>query len=213
MFMRRESMSRRSSGAVVGAVLGLAVLEAPERAGAAAPPAAQGSIATAGTYALDESHASVAARILHHATSYTVFRANNVSATLQWDPVRVENSKVEVAVDTRSIDTPVAGFGQLVQGERYLNTAKFPEAKFVSTSIRRTGPKTGVIEGQFTFLGQTKPMTVNAEMVGESRNMRGVATVGFHGVAKFKRSDYGSTHLLAIVGDEVELILDLEFGR
>jgi polyisoprenoid-binding protein YceI len=211
--MRKEAMSRRSSGAVLCAILGLAMLGAPAGAQAAAAPASEGPIAVAGTYSLDESHASVVARILHHRTSYTVFRANTVAATLQWDPVRVENSKVEVTVDTRSIDTPVAGFGTLVQGALYLNTAKFPEAKFVSTSIRRTGPKTGVIEGQLTFLGQTKPLTVNAELLGESRSVRGAAKVGFHGVAKFKRSDYGMTHLLAIIGDEVELVLDLEFGR
>ena len=45
------------------------------------------------------------------------------------------------------------------------------------------------------------------------KNMRGVATVGFTGKARFKRSDFGFTTLYPIIADEVELMIDTEFNQ
>jgi polyisoprenoid-binding protein YceI len=177
------------------------------------PPSKDPATAEAGRYKLDPDHASVIVRVLHEGTSFSTARFNGVSGMLDWDP-QVEKSKVDVTVDSKSIATPAAGFADRLTGEGWLNAAKFPQAKFVSTSVRRTGPTTGEINGNLTFLGQTRPLVVAAEVVGISKNIHGVMTMGFKGSAKFKRSDYGLMTLLpAIAGDEVELVLDLSFNR
>jgi polyisoprenoid-binding protein YceI len=183
---------------------------------AAAPPAASkdAAAAAAGSYKMDTSHTSVIARIGHgNGFSFSTFRFGASTGTLTWDPARVENSKVEINLDPKSIQTPVAGFADELAGERYLNTAKYPTARFVSTAVRRTGPTTGQITGDLTFMGVTKPVVIDAELVGAGNNMRGVATVGFSGKARFKRSDFGFTALFPIIGDEVELLIDTEFNK
>lgn len=178
----------------------------------ARPPTKNPADAPAGTYKLDASHASVILRILHQGTSYSTFRFGAPAGTLDWNP-NVETSKVDITVDMKSIATPVAGFADRLTGERYLNVAAFPQARFVSTSIRRTGPTTGEITGNLTFMGQTRPITVQAQLVGIGHGMRGGVTIGFEGTSKFKRSDFGFTTLLPDVGDESELILDLAFDQ
>jgi polyisoprenoid-binding protein YceI len=179
----------------------------------AKPPSKTPADAAAGTYKLDTSHASVFLRIMHQGTSYSTFRFGDVTGTLAWNPASVETSKVDIIVGTKSIATPVAGFADRLTGERYLNVAAFPQAEFVSTSIRRTGPTTGEITGNLTFMGQTHPITVQAQLVGIGQNMRGGTTMGFEGTTKFKRSDFGFTVMLPDIGDEADLILDFSFDR
>jgi polyisoprenoid-binding protein YceI len=171
------------------------------------------AVAPAGAYRLDSNHHSVIARIRHEGRSYSTFRFDTVSGSLNWNPAQVEASKVEIAIDAKSIATPVAGFATMLQGERFLNAGKFPKIEFVSTRVRPTGPDTGEIDGDLTFLGQTRPVTIRAELGGVGRNIRGVPSMGFQGSAKFKRSDFGLVTLPEVVGDEVELVIDIEFNR
>jgi polyisoprenoid-binding protein YceI len=107
----------------------------------------------------------------------------------------------------------VAGFADRLTGESYLNSDKFPQAEFVTTSIRRTGPTTGEITGNLTLLGQTHPITVQAQLVGIGANARGVSTIGFQATGKFKRSDFGLTILPGIIGDDIELLIDADFNH
>jgi polyisoprenoid-binding protein YceI len=199
------------------AALGLALLVAPALSTAAAPPAPVSkdpAAAVAGAYKLDPNHTSVIARVAHAGGfSYSTFRFGKSTGTLTWDPAHLETSKVEITLDPKSIMTPVEGFGAELSGDRFLNAAKYPDAKFVSTAIHRTGPTTGQIVGALTFMGVTKPVTIDGELVGAGKNMRGVSTIGFSGRAKFKRSDFGFTAMGGAIGDEVELMIDTEFNQ
>ena len=197
------------------AALSLALLAAPALTFAAAAPASKDpAAATAGAYKLDTNHTSVIARLAHGGGfSYSTFRFGKATGTLTFDPARIESSKVDITVDAKSIMTPVEGFSAELSGDKFLNAAKYPDARFVSTMVHRTGPTTGQIMGDLTFMGVTKPVTIDAELVGAGKNMRGVSTVGFTGKARFKRSDYGFTAMLGPIGDEVELLIDTEFNQ
>jgi polyisoprenoid-binding protein YceI len=199
--------------ASLGAALAIA-LTAPVLAAPAPSIGKDPAVTVAGAYRLDPRHQSVVARIGHAGgVSLSTFRFNATAGTLNWQPANVEQSSVEVTVDMTSTQSPVEGFGAELAGEMFLNAGQFPEAKFVSTSVRRTGPTTGVVMGDLTFRGQTKPFTFNAEFFGGGRNAQGVPLVGFTGSGTFKRSDFGFTAMLPGIGDDVELIVDLEFRQ
>lgn len=169
--------------------------------------------APAGTYRLDPNHASVIARIGHMGgTSLSTFRFNKVSGELIWDPARIEAARATVNVDPRSAATPVENFAADVTGPRFLNTERFPDARFVTVAVRRTGPTTGVITGELTLMGVTKSVDIEAELVGVGRFI-GNPIIGFTGRMRFNRSDFGMTSLPIVVSDPVELILDVEFAK
>lgn len=203
-------MSIRAALLLALATAATAAPVAPVLAQVSQDPAA----APAGTYAVDGRHASVIARIGHNGgSSLSTFRFGTVSGSLDWNPAQVAASKVTVTVDMKSIQTPVAGFADELIGTGFLETAKFPTAVFTSTSIQRTGPTTGKITGNLTFMGVTKPIVVDARIVGAGKGARGSTVVGFSGTTRFKRSDYGFTSRLGPIGDEVELLLDIEFNK
>jgi polyisoprenoid-binding protein YceI len=166
--------------------------------------------ARAGTYAIDADHSAVLARVSHLRYSYSVFRFDRVAGKLTWDPAAPEKSKLSVSVPTSSISSPVKGFAEQLTGEQFLNSSRFPEATFASTSFRQTDPLHGKVEGEFTLMGKTKPMTFDIELVGAGKGWEDRSRLGAHATATFNPQDYG---LMPLFGNAIEIVVDAEFGR
>ena len=195
------------------------LLIAPAVSAQQAPPAAPRGVskdpatAPAGTYQLDPRHTSVIARVGHAGgISFSTFRFGSASGSLNWNNADPAASQVSVTVDMTSLQTPVPDFAAELIGDRFLKTGQYHDAKFVSTGIRRTGPTSGVISGTLTFMGQTKPVTIDAVMVGNGANRNG-PVIGFSGTMRFKRSDFGFSALVGPISDEIEVVLDVEFDK
>ena len=209
-------MSRLMNSATLGLVLGFAAMVAvPVLAQPAAPPpppSKDPTAAPAGTYKLDKDHESVIARIGHGGGfSFSTVRFGATDGTLTWDPAHLENSKVTVTVDAKANTGPIV-YRVAPDAANLMNAVMFPTATFVSTSVKRTGPTTGQIMGNLTLMGQTKPVVIDATLVGAGKNGAGKPLVGFTGVMKIKRSDFGFTALMGPIADAVEIDLDAEFG-
>ncbi len=116
----------------------------------------------AGTYVLDPHHAALTGKLRHAGLSHFAFRFRRFDARFTFDPENPESPSVEVSIDPSSIDTNVDGFDtNMITSERHFNVSNFTEIKFVSNSLKRTGDDTGVLEGNLTFLGVTKPLNMD----------------------------------------------------
>lgn len=165
--------------------------------------------ATAGKYELDETHASVIARVSHIGYSYSIFRFDKPEGTLSWDPAKPEAAKLTASVDVASIVTPVPNFAEELRGKGYLNTAAFPKATFISTAFRKTDATHGKVDGQFILLGKTQPVTFDVELVGAGKGF-GKPRLGFTASAWIKPADYG---LPAVFADPIQIVIDAEFVK
>ncbi|MEL6298016.1 MAG: YceI family protein [Pseudomonadota bacterium] len=172
----------------------------------------------AGTYKLDRAHASLVWKIKHLGLSFYTARFDTFDATLDIDPNEPESAKLEVTVDPKSIRTgfPFADAKdfdkELIESPNFFNAGEHPEIKFASTSIERTGDTTAKLTGDLTLLGVTKPVTLDITLNGQmSHPMKKKPALGFSGVGTIKRSEFGMTHLIGGVGDEVQLLLEAEF--
>lgn len=199
-------MKKMIPAALMGLALGLA--SAP----AAAAPDTNPAAAAAGLYKLDTRHASLTARIMHLGFSNYTFRFNRLDASFHYDPTKPEASKVNVTIDPASIDTGMASFNEELAGERFLNVANHPQMTFTSTKITRGPGNQGQMTGDFTFLGVTKPVTLDVTYYGAGVAM-GATKMGFSATGKIKRSDFGFMTMMGPLGDEVELQVEAEFVK
>ena len=168
--------------------------------------------AVAGTYRLDINHTSIIARVGHGGGfSYATVRFGATEGSLTWDPANVASSKLKITVDMTPYYAPIV-YAMDPKEAAFLNTADFPSATFTSSAVRVTGPTTCVVTGSLTFRGQTRLVTIATTLVGAGVSGGGAPKVGFTGVMKFKRSDFGSSFALDAVSDDIELVLDAEFG-
>jgi polyisoprenoid-binding protein YceI len=166
--------------------------------------------APAGAYALDPNHAAVIARVSHIGYSYSVFRFDKVQGALTWDPAAPAKSTLSVTVQTGSIATNVPGFSGEVSGASFLNVAAFPQASFVSTGFRQIDATHGKVEGKFTLMGKTVPLTFDATLVGAGKGFMGHPRMGVHAEATIEPKDFGLPPMFAA---PIALVIDTEFAR
>lgn len=169
---------------------------------------ADATAAPAGAYNLDINHTSVVARVPHQSFSYEIFRFTPTAGTLTWDPASAAANQVNVTVSTASIQTPVEGFAQELQGSRYLNAQRFPEATFVSTAFRQVDATHAQVDGNFTFKGVTKQITFHVELIGAGRDSRGRHVIGFHATATINNADYDFP---GFIRGNTQIVIDAEF--
>ena len=167
-----------------------------------------------GKYSLDKDHASLNFKLNHLGFSTYVARFNSMEASLDFDPENIEKSSLEVSVDMASIDVNNTAFAEQLRGSDWLDTAQFPKATFKTTRyVASTAKNTFAFEGDLTFHGVTKPITLNATFHGGGRNMlTRKNTLGFSANTTFKRSDFGVGKFTSMgIGDDVTLDINVEF--
>jgi len=167
-----------------------------------------------GQFALDKNHAKIIFSISHFgfSTYYGLF--SSFDAKLAFDPKAPAKSDVAVTVDMNGIDTTNPKLDAHLKSADFFDVAKFPTATFKTTKVEVTGATTGKISGELTLHGITKPLVLETSFNGGGVNpMSKAYVVGFNATATLKRSDWGITTYVPVVGDEVGLIISGEFDR
>lgn len=179
----------------------------------------------AGDYKLDKSHASLIFRVDHLGFSKYTARFKHFDAQLKFDPANLAVSSVTVSVDPRSLETDFPDpakhdFNAALQGEQWLDAAKYPEIAFRSTAIEVTNANAMRITGDFSLHGVTRPLTLQATFNGgyAGHPMDPNARIGFSAHGSLKRSEFGIAYGIPAPGttmgvsDEVEVIIEVEFS-
>lgn len=168
------------------------------------------ALATAGGYTLDDSHTAVIARVSHLGYSHSIFRFDRAKGALTWDSVAMDKAKLEVSVETASITSNVKGFAEELTGEKFLKAKEFPQATFVSTAFKPVDKTRGKVEGQFTLMDKTKPVTFDVVLVGAGKGFGGKPRLGVTAVATINPQDYG---LPPFFTDPIQIVVDTEFEK
>jgi polyisoprenoid-binding protein YceI len=180
---------------------------------AAAQPVSPASV-QAGTYAIEPSHARVLFAVDHMGTSTWYGDFTHASGTLKLDPKNPAASQLEVSVPVASISTTNTVLDGELKAADWFDAAKYPTMTFRSTKVTVTGPGRATVAGELTLHGVTKPVVLEARFKGAGPNpMTKAYTVGFDATGKIKRSAFGVTKYVPLVGDDVELILSAPFVR
>ena len=166
-----------------------------------------------GTYVLDKRHAALLVRTSHlGGFSHYTMRFNSLTGGFDYDPANWQNTKVTISVDPKSIDTEDSLFSKTVAG--YFHPDKYPVILFVSTALSSEVEGKGQLTGDLTFHGVTKPITLDVTFNGVGPGLFGAGTrVGFSGVGKIKRSEFGVNAVRMFAGDEVDLLFEVEFAK
>jgi len=176
--------------------------------------------APAGAYVADKTHTSIEWQGLHNGLSWYSARFTDFDIQLTFDPADVTKSKVVATIDPKSVETDYARTrpagnttdfnAEVATGERFLNAGKFPKITFTSTSVTKTGDKAGKVTGNLTFLGVTKPVTLNITYVGNRNDPRANKhKVGFQLSGSLKRTDFGMP-AGGPIGDEIKININSE---
>jgi polyisoprenoid-binding protein YceI len=173
--------------------------------------------AMAADYTIDKEgqHAFINFKISHLGYSFIYGSFKDWTGTFSFDAAKPEDSKISIDVKTASVFTNHAERDKHISSKDFLDVASFPDAKFVSTSVKTTGKNadgkvTADVTGDLTMHGVTKPVVVKTTFLGEGKDPWGGYRAGFEGTTSIKRSDFGKMMDLGPQSDTMDLVISFE---
>ncbi|GCL65312.1 YceI family protein [Pseudaquabacterium pictum] len=175
---------------------------------AAATVAAQAQTAT---YAIDPTHTFVTFEVPHFGVTTNRGRFDKKTGAVQFDKAG-KAGKVEITIETGSINTGTTAFDKHLQSKDFFNSAEFPTAKFVADKFSFNGEKVSEVTGTLTLLGKTNPVVLKATNFGCYQNpMLKVEVCGGDFETTITRSQWGMTWGLNFgISDAVRLVVQVE---
>ena len=167
-----------------------------------------------GEFTVDPYHTQIGFTLSHMGFSNFTGRLSEASGTLTLADGDHSASKLSVTIPAKTFSTPVDKLNGELVGADWFDAQKYPTITFTSTKVIQTGPDSATIAGDLTLHGVTKPVTLTAHFVGAGANpLSKKYTIGFDATGTVKRSDFGVTKYVPLIGDEVELSLHGAFEK
>lgn len=185
----------------------------------AEPVSGMAKASVAGNYKVDPVHSSVHFVIRHAGVANFYGRFNELEGTFSIDPENPSSSSMSFTVNTASVDTNSDGRDNHLRSADFFNARQFPTATFTSTSFTPAGDGLWQVAGNFTLLGETRPVTARLDFLGTGR-FRQSDIAAFEASLEIKRTDFGMTTYVAddggeggALGNTVTILLSVEGVR
>lgn len=166
----------------------------------------------AADYVIDNkgAHASINFKIKHLGYSWLTGRFDKFGGKFSYDPANVSASKIEVNVDTSSVNSNHAERDKHLRSDDFLDVSAFSNAKFVSSSVTKKADGKLAVTGLLTLHGVSKEITIDAQAIGEGKDPWGGYRAGFSGTTTIALSDFAIKMNLGPASSHVQLELHIE---
>jgi len=170
------------------------------------------------TYQIDPKHSAARFKIRHMMIANVGGEFNGVSGTVEFDPAKPEQSRIDASIDANSLHLGDPARDAHVKGGDFLNVAQFPAITFKSSKVTPAGSGYKVA-GDLTLLGVTKPVTLTVDALspeitdpwsGQRRGLSAVTTINRKDFGMGWNAPAGGGVMLS---ENVEIALDLEMTR
>ena len=172
--------------------------------------AATSAIAAPQTYVVEGTHTFPRFSYSHFGYSTQLSRFDKTTGTVVFD-AEGKTGAVDIVIDMTSVNTGFTDFNGHIQGEDFLDTAKFPKATFKSTKVVFEGDKPKAIEGNLTIKGVTKPVTLTVtSFQAMPHPMMKKPALGANAFTTIKRTEFNAGKYAPYVGDDVRIDIAIE---
>ena len=165
-------------------------------------------------YKIDAVHSQIGFKI-RHLVAKSSGRFTKFEGAITVDAKDIAKSKVEVTIDAASINTDNEARDKHLRGADFFEVEKFPTITFKSTAVKEVEKGKLLVTGDLMMHGVTKSITFPITNAGTRAGMKpGSVVAGFiDGALKINRNDFGIKTYPGVLGDDVEISLDIEAGK
>lgn len=117
------------------------------------------------TYRVDPTHTFVTFEARHFDTSTLRGRFDRQQGSVTIDR-QARTGRAEIAVETGSVSTGVPALDERLRGEAFLDSARFPQARFTAERFSFDGDKVSAVAGMLTLRDKSLPLTLRAKHFG-----------------------------------------------
>ena len=155
-------------------------------------------------WVIDPSHTKIGFSVRHFGISETDGFFRSYSGNIQAEKDDFSDLKVDITVQTNSIDTNDAQRDAHLKADDFFNAEKYPEMKFVSTGLAPTSIANEYkLHGNLTIRDITQPVVFDMEFAGiVPKDPFGNTKAGFFVTGAINRKEFGlSFHVLLGTGN------------
>jgi polyisoprenoid-binding protein YceI len=166
------------------------------------------------TWQLDPPHSSAQFSVRHLGVSTVRGAFTKVSGTVKYDTSDVTKSSIQATIDATSVDTRVDMRDNDLRSPNYLDVKKYPTITFQSKKVEALGAGKLKVTGDLTIHGVTKEVVLDVD--GPSAPIKdpwGNQRMGASATTKINRMDFGVAGAPGMVGDDINITLDLEMTK
>jgi polyisoprenoid-binding protein YceI len=169
----------------------------------------------ADAFKFDAGHTYIGFEIDHLGFSKTLGEFTAYDGTLTLDRDNLANSSIEVSIDANSINTDQADFDEHLKAADFFNVAAHPAMTFKSTKVEDAGNGALKVTGDFTMLGQTRPVVLDVKLnkVAPHPFRPTIEVAGFSATTTIDRTQWGMYKYAPAVGTDVTIRIETEFNR
>ena len=172
---------------------------------------AGGALAATEAFKFDKAHTLIGFRIRHVVTKVEG-RFRDFDGTIALDRSNPSASHVDLTIQVASIDTANENRDKDLRSPNYFDAEKYPAITFKSTKIEPKGSDSYDVTGDLTLHGVTKSIHVPVKHTGFGK-LQNTEKAGFEIAMPLKRSDYGMTAGAPVVGEDVEINIQVEANK
>ncbi|MDX1566523.1 MAG: YceI family protein [Longimicrobiales bacterium] len=169
------------------------------------------------TWTIDPQHSQVAFEVKHMMFAKVRGRFEEVEGTLEIAPKDdIESSRVDVVIDAASISTGQGDRDDHLRSPDFFDVEQFPELRFESSSVERTGENELSVVGELTIRDVTREVALEVTELGSGTDPWGNERVGYSATAEIDRRDFGLTWNQALeaggvlVGNDIRITLEIQ---
>ncbi len=167
------------------------------------------------TWQIDPNHTAAQFSVRHLGISTVRGMFEKTSGTVVFDPSDPAKASIDATIDATTFNSRVQMRDNDVRSPHFLDVAKYPTITFKSTRTEVAGTGTLKITGDLTIHGVTKQVVLDVEGPSPAIKdpMMGNLRIGANATTKINRNDFGITTMPGIVGDDIQIVLDVELTR
>jgi polyisoprenoid-binding protein YceI len=175
------------------------------------------TFAFATTWTIDPDHSNVGFKVRHLMVSNVKGSFEKHTGVVEINDKDITKSKVEVSIDTSSINTNVQKRDEHLRSADFFDVAKYPAMTFVSKKVTKAGKDKLKVTGDLTLHGITRQVVLDVEGPSkESKDPWGNIRKGATATTKINRKDFGLVWNAALetggvaVGEEITITMEIE---
>jgi polyisoprenoid-binding protein YceI len=171
--------------------------------------------AQAERYTLDPVHSRVLIRVSHAGFAQAMATLSAPRGHIDYDPDFPEQARVEVELPLDRLDFGDADWNRRMARRDYFDSEQHPIARFVSTSVQPGADGELRIQGELELRGMRAPVELRARINRLGRNLPYIPrhSLGASATALLDRRDFGMDRHASVVGDAVEVWIEVEARR
>lgn len=170
-------------------------------------------------WALDPTHSDLGFKIKHLMITNVSGTFKNFQVEMETDGEDLKTAKIIASADMSSINTNNEQRDTHLRTADFFETDKYPQLLFRSTALNRMDDENFQLLGELTLKGITKPVKLNVEYSGTTKDPWGGERAGFVVTGKISRSEFGVTFNTVLetggvaLSDEVKIHSEIQLVK